>query len=113
MCRHAGSFLGVGLRLGLAADVGDHGAHEEQAAGGPGRNVTDVIPVADAGLDLEHLARHVIVSSACGLCGKTTIDALQPILTSIPLQMLAYHIGVMRGCDVDKPRNLAKSVTVE
>jgi len=43
----------------------------------------------------------------------TTIDALQPILTSIPLQMLAYHIGVIRGCDVDKPRNLAKSVTVE
>jgi glucosamine--fructose-6-phosphate aminotransferase (isomerizing) len=43
----------------------------------------------------------------------TTIDALQPILTSIPLQMLAYHIGVLRGCDVDKPRNLAKSVTVE
>jgi glucosamine--fructose-6-phosphate aminotransferase (isomerizing) len=38
---------------------------------------------------------------------------LSPILTSIPLQLLAYHIAVMRGCDVDKPRNLAKSVTVE
>ena len=32
---------------------------------------------------------------------------------SIPLQLLAYHIAVLRGCDVDKPRNLAKSVTVE
>jgi glucosamine--fructose-6-phosphate aminotransferase (isomerizing) len=42
-----------------------------------------------------------------------TMDALLPILTSVPLQLLAYHIGVMRGCDVDKPRNLAKSVTVE
>jgi glucosamine--fructose-6-phosphate aminotransferase (isomerizing) len=42
-----------------------------------------------------------------------TLDALLPILTSVPLQLLAYHIGVMRGCDVDKPRNLAKSVTVE
>ena len=42
-----------------------------------------------------------------------TEDSLQPIITSIPLQLLAYHIGVMRGCDVDKPRNLAKSVTVE
>ena len=42
-----------------------------------------------------------------------TEDSLQPILASIPLQLLAYHIGVMRGCDVDKPRNLAKSVTVE
>ncbi|MEN8144854.1 MAG: glutamine--fructose-6-phosphate transaminase (isomerizing) [Gemmatimonadota bacterium] len=42
-----------------------------------------------------------------------TLDPLQPILTSIPLQLLAYHIGLVRGCDVDKPRNLAKSVTVE
>jgi glucosamine--fructose-6-phosphate aminotransferase (isomerizing) len=42
-----------------------------------------------------------------------TKDGLLPVLTSIPLQLLAYHIGVLRGCDVDKPRNLAKSVTVE
>ncbi len=40
-------------------------------------------------------------------------DYLQPILTIIPLQLLAYHIAVLRGCDVDQPRNLAKSVTVE
>ncbi len=43
----------------------------------------------------------------------STEDSLQPIISSIPLQLLAYHIGVLRGCDVDKPRNLAKSVTVE
>jgi glucosamine--fructose-6-phosphate aminotransferase (isomerizing) len=43
----------------------------------------------------------------------TVDDYLQPIITSIPLQLLAYHIAVLRGCDVDKPRNLAKSVTVE
>jgi glucosamine--fructose-6-phosphate aminotransferase (isomerizing) len=36
-----------------------------------------------------------------------------PVLTVIPLQLLSYHIAVARGCDVDKPRNLAKSVTVE
>ncbi|GAX59530.1 glucosamine/fructose-6-phosphate aminotransferase [Candidatus Scalindua japonica] len=42
-----------------------------------------------------------------------TIDALVPILSVIPLQLLAYQMAVMRGCDVDKPRNLAKSVTVE
>lgn len=42
-----------------------------------------------------------------------TIECLQPLLTVIPLQLLAYHIAVARGCDVDKPRNLAKSVTVE
>jgi len=39
--------------------------------------------------------------------------ALNPILTSIPMQLLAYHIALLRGTDVDKPRNLAKSVTVE
>jgi glutamine---fructose-6-phosphate transaminase (isomerizing) len=39
--------------------------------------------------------------------------SLYPLLTVVPLQMLAYHIAVLRGCDVDKPRNLAKSVTVE
>lgn len=42
-----------------------------------------------------------------------TIDALVPILSVVPLQLLAYHMAVMRGCNVDKPRNLAKSVTVE
>ncbi len=42
-----------------------------------------------------------------------TAPLLSPILTVIPLQLLAYHIAVLRGCDVDRPRNLAKSVTVE
>jgi glucosamine--fructose-6-phosphate aminotransferase (isomerizing) len=40
-------------------------------------------------------------------------DLISPILSIVPLQLLAYHIGVRRGCDVDQPRNLAKSVTVE
>ncbi len=40
-------------------------------------------------------------------------EALVPIVSIVPLQLLAYHVAVMRGCDVDKPRNLAKSVTVE
>ena len=43
----------------------------------------------------------------------STPEFLQPIVTVVPLQLLAYHIALMRGCDVDKPRNLAKSVTVE
>ena len=53
------------------------------------------------------------------LAGPTTIDVpaaadlSSPLLTVIPLQLLAYHIAVLRGCDVDQPRNLAKSVTVE
>ncbi len=56
-----------------------------------------------------------------GLAGKADVvlalpeieDDLMPILTSIPLQLLAYHIAVLKGTDVDQPRNLAKSVTVE
>jgi glucosamine--fructose-6-phosphate aminotransferase (isomerizing) len=42
-----------------------------------------------------------------------TLESLNPVLAAVPLQLFAYHIAVARGCDVDKPRNLAKSVTVE
>ena len=42
-----------------------------------------------------------------------TRELLLPLLEMIPLQLIAYHIAVKRGCDVDQPRNLAKSVTVE
>ena len=55
---------------------------------------------------LAKLARHVIYV-------PKTIPMLSPFLTVIPLQLLAYHIAVLRGCHVDQPRNLAKSVTVE
>ena len=40
-------------------------------------------------------------------------ECLMPIVVSVPLQLLAYYIALARGCDIDKPRNLAKSVTVE
>jgi glucosamine--fructose-6-phosphate aminotransferase (isomerizing) len=42
-----------------------------------------------------------------------TPELLSPLIEIVPLQLLAYHIAVRRGCDVDQPRNLAKSVTVE
>ena len=42
-----------------------------------------------------------------------TMDCLEPLVATIPLQLLAYHIAVCKGKDVDQPRNLAKSVTVE
>ena len=42
-----------------------------------------------------------------------TAPNLTPLLATVPLQLFAYHIAVRRGCDVDQPRNLAKSVTVE
>ena len=56
--------------------------------------------------DLGKLVRHQ-------LRVPPTVPLLSPIITVIPLQLLAYHIAVLRGCDVDRPRNLAKSVTVE
>jgi glutamine---fructose-6-phosphate transaminase (isomerizing) len=40
-------------------------------------------------------------------------EIIQPLLAVVPLQLLAYHVARLRGCDIDKPRNLAKSVTVE
>jgi len=43
----------------------------------------------------------------------TTINVLTPLLTIIPLQLFSYYVAVRRGCNVDQPRNLAKSVTVE
>jgi glucosamine--fructose-6-phosphate aminotransferase (isomerizing) len=52
------------------------------------------------------LADHVIAV-------PETVEYLSPLLTVIPLQLLAYHIAILRGCNVDQPRNLAKSVTVE
>ena len=42
-----------------------------------------------------------------------TMDCLEPLVATIPLQLLAYHVAVCKGKDVDQPRNLAKSVTVE
>jgi glucosamine--fructose-6-phosphate aminotransferase (isomerizing) len=47
------------------------------------------------------------------ICVPQTLDLFSPILSVIPLQLLAYYIAVLRGCNVDQPRNLAKSVTVE
>jgi len=66
-----------------------------------------VIAVATEGnQDIKNLADDVIYI-------PKTLEMLAPILSVIPLQLFAYHMGVLRGCDVDKPRNLAKSVTVE
>lgn len=74
---------------------------EIKARGGP------VIAIVDKGdSEAAELADDVIHVPAVA-------EFLQPILTAVPLQLLAYHAAIIRGCDVDKPRNLAKSVTVE
>ncbi|MEW6586594.1 MAG: SIS domain-containing protein, partial [Nitrospirota bacterium] len=52
------------------------------------------------------------ISDQCIIVPETN-PYLSTVLLSVPVQLLAYHIGVLRGCDVDQPRNLAKSVTVE
>jgi glucosamine--fructose-6-phosphate aminotransferase (isomerizing) len=66
-----------------------------------------VIAIASEGdHEIADLAEHVLYV-------PDVTELLQPLVTVIPLQMLAYHAAVLRGCDVDKPRNLAKAVTVE
>ena len=66
-----------------------------------------IIAVANEGDgEIASLAEHVIYV-------PPTKKIVSPLLTVVPLQLLAYHIAVLRGCDVDQPRNLAKSVTVE
>jgi len=67
----------------------------------------EVIAVATEGdAEIERLADHVLFV-------PRTHELLSPIVVTVPLQLLAYHIAKLRGCDVDQPRNLAKSVTVE
>jgi len=56
---------------------------------------------------------HIVAKSDEVILVPDVPEYLQPLVTVVPLQLLAYHIALMRGCDVDKPRNLAKSVTVE
>jgi glucosamine--fructose-6-phosphate aminotransferase (isomerizing) len=62
--------------------------------------------VNDGDSEIAQMADHVIEV-------KDTMEIFSPLLTTIPLQLLSYHIAVLRGCNVDQPRNLAKSVTVE
>jgi glutamine---fructose-6-phosphate transaminase (isomerizing) len=67
----------------------------------------DVIAVATEGdTEIAGLAQHVLEVPA-------TPELLSPVVVSVPLQLFAYHVARLRGCDVDQPRNLAKSVTVE
>jgi len=78
---------------------------EVRARGGP---VIAIASEAD-----EAIAAHVQAKSDEVIFLPDVPDYLQPIIAAVPLQLLAYHIALLRGCDVDKPRNLAKSVTVE
>jgi glucosamine--fructose-6-phosphate aminotransferase (isomerizing) len=70
------------------------------------RDARAIVVATEIDDEIEELADDVIEI-------PETIPELQPIVSVIPLQLLAYHIAVILGCDVDQPRNLAKSVTVE
>jgi glucosamine--fructose-6-phosphate aminotransferase (isomerizing) len=70
------------------------------------RRATIIALVTEGDREVSEMADQVITL-------PHTNELLSPILEVVPLQLLAYHIGVLRGCDVDQPRNLAKSVTVE
>jgi glucosamine--fructose-6-phosphate aminotransferase (isomerizing) len=70
------------------------------------RNGKIVAITNEGNREVEEMADHVIYI-------PKTLDYLYPILAVVPLQLMAYHIAVLRGCHVDQPRNLAKSVTVE
>ena len=62
--------------------------------------------VTEGDVDVSSLADHTIEIPEVD-------EELTPLMCVVPLQLLAYHIAIMRGCNVDQPRNLAKSVTVE
>ncbi len=70
------------------------------------RNGKIIAVVTEGDVQVREMADYVIEV-------PDTVEALSPLLTTIPLQLFSYHVAVMRGCNVDQPRNLAKSVTVE
>ena len=70
------------------------------------RGAAVIAVVTEGDVDAAALADHVIEV-------PETPELLSPVVVTVPLQLLAYHVAVLRGCDVDQPRNLAKSVTVE
>jgi len=70
------------------------------------RNGIVIAIVTEGDKEIRKMADHIIEI-------PSTVDILTALLAVVPLQLIAYHIAVMRGCNVDQPRNLAKSVTVE
>ena len=70
------------------------------------RKAKIIAVVTKGDTEVREMADHVIEV-------PETLEGLAPLITTIPLQLLSYYIAVMRECNVDQPRNLAKSVTVE
>ena len=99
--------MGVGIAQVLAmsqVEVSLYDASAEQLAKARGAAIVALVTEGDR--EVREMADHLIVLPPTNEFLSTTLEAM-------PLQLLAYHIAVRRGCDVDQPRNLAKSVTVE
>ena len=105
----------VGVPLAATGGLSQEGAQGAATLGKTVSNVQEVrareAPVIAVITEGENpfdtdLARDVVEVPGCE-------ELLSPLVTVVPLQLFAYHIAVQRGCDVDQPRNLAKSVTVE
>ncbi len=89
----------------MVADKYERGYYARSPIESPKGGIGESI-VNKGDVEVKEIADHVIEV-------PETYELLSPLLTTIPLQLLSYHIAVMRGCNVDQPRNLAKSVTVE
>ena len=99
----------IDRNLPVVALVFDDGLYEKMMANVEevqARDGSIILVTYEGNEEASRLTQNVIAVPRTG-------ELLTPILASVPLQLLAYHIALRRGCDVDQPRNLAKSVTVE
>jgi glucosamine--fructose-6-phosphate aminotransferase (isomerizing) len=106
VCRAQWDLTGTGLTpRGSVFDKVMSNLEEVKARGGP------VVAIASEGHP--RAADYVSARADDVIFVPDVPEYLQPVVASVPLQLFAYHAALLRGCDVDKPRNLAKSVTVE
>ena len=87
--------------------MGDGSTSENSADSTRVEDLTEVVAIATKGNEGMHDHAEQIIWL------PEVDERVQPLLTVVPLQLLAYHVAVLKGTDVDQPRNLAKSVTVE
>ena len=104
--KESGPALGMGVRATTVLQSGTVFVYAGECyEAGEDQDLSYAV-VTEGDKTVKELADHVVEV-------PETSEALTPLLTTIPLQLLSYHIALMRGCNVDQPRNLAKSVTVE
>ena len=117
---HTGSYIHVGPEIGVASTKAFTGQVTVLAmlalTLAKAKGTIDERHYLSIVQELNHITKGDTVISKIADCSielPETIECLDPLITTVPLQLLAYHIAVCKGMDVDQPRNLAKSVTVE